>query len=76
MGWQWHFKGNVCALKIGVVQSIQVPFFNGLRKEKWWISRQYHPWHSHCSLYCKGGFTNAPIYQCCEDWAFLGGGIS
>lgn len=41
MGWKWHFKGNVCALEIRVVQRIQVPFFNGLRKEKWWSTRQY-----------------------------------
>lgn len=34
MVWKWHFKGNVCPLKIGMVQGIQVPFFNGLRK-KW-----------------------------------------
>lgn len=40
LGWKWHFKGNVCALEIRVVQRIQVPFFNGLRKEKW-NTRQY-----------------------------------
>lgn len=34
MGWKWHFKGNVCPLKIRMVQGIQVPFFNGLGK-KW-----------------------------------------
>lgn len=40
LGWKWHFKGNVCVLEIRVVQRIQVPFFNGLRKEKWWSTRQ------------------------------------
>lgn len=45
-----------------MVQSIQVPFFNGLRKEKWWISRQYHSWHSHYSLYRKGGVIDAAVY--------------
>lgn len=44
-----------------MVQSIQVPFFNGLRKEKWWISRQYHSWHTHYSLYRKGGVINAAL---------------
>lgn len=45
-----------------MVQSIQVPFFNGLRKEKWWILRQYHSWHSHYSLYRKGGVIDAAVY--------------
>lgn len=33
MGWKWHFKGNVCPLKVRMVQGIQVPFFNGLGKK-------------------------------------------
>lgn len=33
MGWKWHFKGNVCPLKIRMVQGIQVPFFNGLGRK-------------------------------------------
>lgn len=32
LGWEWHLKGNVCILKIRVVQGIQSPFFDCLRQ--------------------------------------------
>lgn len=34
LGREWHLKGNVCVLKIRVVQGIQGPFFDGLWAEQ------------------------------------------
>ena len=30
LGWEWHLIGNVCILKVRVVDGIQGPFFDGL----------------------------------------------